>query len=201
MRMTIYFTVLVNVVFLAFATSGRKSHFVPRPGNVHLGSLAQARRWGRWCTYDNECGFGFCQAYMCQCYYGYITWHFMETCSYQQRSKLTAFLLSFFVGTLGIDWFFLSRGNAGYIVAGIIKLLISLGCCIGWPFTFASKEEKSRKYISISSFINAILTVASVIWWLIDWIRILSNVFYDGNGAPLQRWGYYDNYNRIPYRV
>ncbi|CAF0930692.1 unnamed protein product [Rotaria sordida] len=201
MRKTIYLVILVNFTILAFETSIAHKHFVPRPDKVHLGPLAYPRRWGHWCSDDSECGLGFCQAYICQCYYGYITWHFMETCTYQQRTKLTAFLVSFFVGTLGIDWFVLSRGNAGYIIAGIVKLLISLGCFIGWPLLFVSRSKNSRKYIAINSFINAILTAASVIWWLTDWIRILANVFYDGNGAPLQRWGYDYYYNRIPYRV
>merc|ERR1712080_26411 len=42
------------------------------------------------------------------------------------KSKLVAFLLSFFLGEFGVDWFYLSNGSAGYIVAGIFKL-ITLG--------------------------------------------------------------------------
>lgn len=76
-------------------------------------------------------------------------------CSYQQKSKLAAFLLSFFLGGLGADWFYLSVGNAGYIVAGVFKLLTLGG--IG-------------------------------IWWLVDWIRILTNAFLDGQGVGLLEW-------------
>jgi TM2 domain-containing membrane protein YozV len=202
MRNTFYLVVIVSFLILAFINIVGQTSFVPRPEKVHFGPITYPRRWGRWCSQDNECGLGFCRAYMCQCYPGYISWYYMEPCAYEQRKKLTAFLLSFFVGTFGVDWFYLSRGNAGYIIAGIIKVIISLGCFIGWPLALmSSKSEKTRRNVAFGNVINAIFTAASVIWWLTDWIRILSNVFYDGNGVPLQPWGYdYDFYNRIPFR-
>ena len=49
------------------------------------------------------------------------------------KSKLAAFLISLFLGELGVDWFYLSGGGAGYIVAGIFKLL-TLGNM--YTFTF-----------------------------------------------------------------
>jgi hypothetical protein len=199
MRNIIHLVVTVNFLILGFVTIVGESRFVPRPDKVHFGSVTHSRRWGRWCFEDNECGLGFCRAYMCQCYPGYITWYFMETCAYEQRQKLTAFLVSFFVGIFGIDWFVLSRGNAGYIIAGIIKLLISFGCCIGWPLILTRSKNKSRQNILIGTVINAILTAISVIWWLTDWIRILANVFYDGNGVPLHPWGLDSIYNSFPY--
>jgi len=202
MRNIIHFTVAVSFLLLAFITIVGESRFVPKPDKVHFGSMTYPRRWGRWCSgeSDSDCGLGFCRAYMCQCYPGYISWYYMEPCTYEQRKKLTAFLVSFFVGELGIDWFLLSRGNGGYIVAGIIKLLISSGCFIGWPIVIASREEKFRKQITIGTGISIVLTIISLIWWLIDWIRILANVFPDGHGAPLQPWGYQYYYNIIPFR-
>jgi len=77
------------------------------------------------------------------------------SCTYSQKSKLAAFLLSFFVGGFGADWFYLSVGNGGYIVAGVFKMLTLGG--IG-------------------------------IWWLVDWIRILTNAFPDGQNYPLFEW-------------
>ena len=44
-------------------------------------------------------------------------------CAYLAKSKLVAFLLSFFMGGLGIDWFYLSVGSASYIVGGIVKII------------------------------------------------------------------------------
>jgi len=58
------------------------------------------------------------------CRTGYITWpkgnH--EPCNYRATKKLSAFLISFLVGGLGADWFYLSGGSAGYIIAGLFKL-------------------------------------------------------------------------------
>jgi len=190
-------------IFLIFFTLSiilGYSHFIPAQDKVHLGRISHPRRWGRFCSTDYECGRGYCSGYMCRCYRGYITWIFMDVCNYQQRTKLAAFLLSFFIGIFGIDWFFLSRGNPAYIVAGIIKLIISLSCIIGWPIIIINISKKKRDLVLVVNIINVILSVTSFIWWLTDWIRILANVFYDGYGAPLQSWGY--NYNdRIPYRV
>ena len=139
------FLLLLLVIVLTCLTVVGDSQFVPRPQQVHFGRQTYPRRWGRWCTEDIDCGRGFCQAYMCQCYRGHITWYFMESCSYEQRTKLAAFLVSFFVGFLGVDWFLLSRGNAGYIVAGIIKLIISMACGIGWPMVFVNASKKQPK--------------------------------------------------------
>lgn len=49
--------------------------------------------------------------------------HADQPCAYEQKKKLTAFLLSLLAGGLGADWFYLAAGNAGYIVAGVFKLL------------------------------------------------------------------------------
>lgn len=196
MRAVVYCGILLTCVIAV-----KETGFVPRRDKVHFGHVAQPRRWGRWCSEDSECGLGFCRAYICQCYPGYTTWYFMETCAYEQRKKLTAFLVSFFVGWFGVDWFVLSRGNAGYIVAGIIKLIVSCGCCIGWPVVLVGAAKKSRKHMAFGNVINGILSAMALVWWLTDWIRILADVFYDGHGAPLQQWRYDDYYNRIPYRV
>jgi len=47
-------------------------------------------------------------------------------------SKLAAFLISLFLGELGVDWFYLSGGGAGYIVAGIFKMITLGGLGIWW---------------------------------------------------------------------
>ena len=73
-------------------------------------------------------------------------------CSYKAKSKLVAFLISFFVGGWGVDWFYLSDGEAGYIVAGVFKII-----------TFGGFG----------------------IWWLVDFIRSLADVFPDDNGMEL----------------
>jgi hypothetical protein len=92
------------------------------------------------------------------------------------------------VGTLGIDWFVLSRGNGAYIAAGVFKLFMSCGCCFGLPFVLIGVRKDSKAWMSVGPIINVLLILGSSIWWFIDWIRILANSFPDGNGAPLKPW-------------
>jgi len=130
------------------------------------------------CTLDSECGHGECHQdgissdYLCVCDGGWINEpNTGDVCAYEQKSKLTAFLVSFFVGSLGVDWFYLCKGNAGYIIAGIIKLLLAL--------CFTSSGKSKNKY-------HCGISVTCVgIWWLVDWIRILCNAFPDGDGQLL----------------
>jgi hypothetical protein len=190
----------ISTIFFTLFVILSNSRFIPHRDKIHYGEISYPRRWGRWCSTDIECGRGYCQGYTCQCYRGYLIWRYGDVCHYEQRKKLTAFLLSFFLGIFGIEWFYLSRGFAGYIIAGIFKLLITLGCAIGWPIMIINQSKKKQNLIIIGNIINVILSVTSFIWWLTDWIRILANVFYDGEGAPLQPWGYY-YYDRMPYRM
>ena len=66
------------------------------------------------CNQTSECHHGECSNEICVCASGYVTYG-STACDYKQSNKLTAYLLSFFVGNFGADWFYLSRGNAGYI--------------------------------------------------------------------------------------
>lgn len=112
------------------------------------------------CATNIDCNQGICDLNRtiptCVCNRGWtLALDGSNQCTYQQKSKLAAFLLSFFIGGLGADWFYLSVGNSGYIAAGVFKLLTLGG--IG-------------------------------IWWLVDWIRILTNAFPDGHGVSLLEW-------------
>jgi TM2 domain-containing membrane protein YozV len=112
------------------------------------------------CVTNFDCVHGICDTNKtiasCVCVYGWtLSLDGSNQCNYQQKSKLAAFLLSFLIGALGADWFYLSVGNSGYIVAGVFKLLTLGGLGI---------------------------------WWLVDWIRILTNGFSDGNGIGLLEW-------------
>ena len=48
------------------------------------------------------------------------------------KDKIVAFLISFFAGGFGADWFYLSNGHGGYICAGVFKLLTLGGLGIWW---------------------------------------------------------------------
>jgi hypothetical protein len=135
------------------------------------------------CISDKDCHtHGWCKDTNCQCEKGWITWYSRQQCSYKQSSKIMAFILSFILGSAGIDWFVLSRKDSLYILCGILKLLISAGCCIWSPL---AARSKSKNATTAASCLSVSLTFIAFVWWLVDWIRILFNSFPDGNGASL----------------
>lgn len=97
------------------------------------------------CLSDADCNHGKCvrekdifdnykNSSHCDCDSKYVDYD-EEMCNYELKEKLTAFLLSFFIGIWGSDWFYLARGCSGkYICLGILKLFTCGGCLI-WAFT------------------------------------------------------------------
>jgi uncharacterized membrane protein len=114
-----------------------------------------------------------------------------DNCLYRQRSKTTAVLISIYFGVFGVDWFYLSRGNSGYIMIGICKLLISCGCCSGWPLLTLSTRRISGLMIMIGYILNILFSLTALAWWVVDWARILANKFPDGNGVELKHFSEY----------
>jgi TM2 domain-containing membrane protein YozV len=89
------------------------------------------------CRNNTDCVNGICNINgsnsICICNSGWVLARDgLNQCTYQQKIKLTAFLLSFFLGFFGADWFYLSAGNGGYIAAGVFKLLTLGGLGIWW---------------------------------------------------------------------
>ena len=84
------------------------------------------------CKTDLDCKHGSCNTTSgnCTCNTGYVNYN-DQPCDYEQKEKLTAFLLSFLIGTTGADWFYLSNGKGGYITAGVFKLLTGIAGIIG----------------------------------------------------------------------
>lgn len=147
------------------------------------------------CHSDTDCnGHGHCtNESICACERGWSSHgnasDTSKYCTYKQRSKQTAFFLSLFAGIFGADWFYLSRANFGYIIAGIVKLLLACGCCGAWPLTYFGPEIQN--YESIKAKLRGVSTLFSLLafaWWIVDWARILGNRFLDGNGASLMPW-------------
>jgi hypothetical protein len=149
------------------------------------------------CTTSSECNNGVCRSSVCVCNSDYATFN-NETCNYKRKEKLTAFLLSFLVGNLGADWFYLSQGKTAYIVAGVFKLLTGIFlyfgivfiivalCCLG---SDRSKLRAIGAGLGIFISILCVLCVlCNVIWYTVDWIRILSDAFKDGNAVDLKSW-------------
>ena len=95
------------------------------------------------CDDNQDCGFpnGNCLEGHCVCKEDYVTVYTstypipgqkLHHCQEKKKDQLVAWLLSFFLGYTGADWFYLARGNGNYIVAGILKLLTLGGCGIWW---------------------------------------------------------------------
>ena len=141
-----------------------------------------------YCVNDSECNNGYCQhlnttnTSYCVCSKGYVN----RYCNYEQIDHRDAIMISFFVGYTGADWFYLSRGDPGYIVVGLIKLfmLLSLPICYRLINIFAGTRWNSIATIGI---IMPMITIpTALLWWLVDWIRLINGCsFKDGNGYCL----------------
>ncbi len=166
-------------------------------GFVLLGLASSFMDKSTACTSDATCNNGVCRNFTCVCTLGYVDFN-NQTCNYKQKEKLTAFLLSFFVGNFGADWFYLANGNSDYEVAAIIKLttviFLIIGSCFLCCTSVCSAAEKSciAGFGFVFSIIITLLLILcgliNPIWYLVDWIRILTNSFKDGNGVSLKDW-------------
>jgi hypothetical protein len=158
------------------------------------------------CVENTECNNGVCNDGFCVCSKGYIS--YANVCEYQQRKSNVAFWLSFSLGAWGADWFYLARGNGGYIGAGVGKLCTGLlGFWAPIIFCICSLTMLKSKYASLKNnrrnassgflgccgFASIVLSgvafaLAQAAWWMADWIRILVGSFKDGNGQDLAPW-------------
>ena len=132
------------------------------------------------CTSVSQCGHGMCSVnannvteYFCSCERGYRSVD-GNVCSKKLQEKGLAVFISFLVGILGADWFFLSKGNRDYILIGFIKLYVTLANLFVLPHAATDYEYTMRTCL-----------FAGFVWWLVDWIRIVSGSFSSGDGFPL----------------
>ncbi|CAF1460990.1 unnamed protein product [Adineta steineri] len=183
-----FFNLIVLIAFAtiigaAYARSANISHHnrLDQVPKIHIVSQS--------CITDYDCGeHGVCRDYVCECDEGYITWKDADICSYKQKTKLEAFLYSFFLGSAGVDWFILSRGNGAYITAGVFKIVSTFGCCVGIPFMLAGGIKGLSGCKIVGGILSCVFTFVAPIWYFVDWIRVLTDAFNDGNGAPLKPW-------------
>jgi hypothetical protein len=154
----------------------------PSKYNNNTGEL-KSRSSSKTCLNQKDCSIhSSCIEFKCVCDKGWTTPKDSEECLYQQKPIWTTFYISIFAGYTGADWFYLARGNAVYIVAGVFKLLLFLSCCCS---ICSFRDKNSVGVIACIYLISRFMSFFSVIWWLVDWIRILNDTFPDGNGMPL----------------
>ncbi len=119
--------------------------------------------------------------YHCKCEDRY----FGTYCQNEYKSKLTAFLLEFFVGWTGAESFYI-----GDTTAGVFKLLLGLfGCCgiiCAAAIFMGSEGEKGGPAMCCMVFVCMSFCSISL-WVTINWIMILCNAVKDGDGNPLYR--------------
>ena len=148
------------------------------------------------CSNDRDCNqHGVCiNATVCQCNAGWIEGKdgngvSLGPCSYEQSTKKSAFLFSLFLGVFGADWFYLSRKTAFYIVVGLVKLLFGVLTLFGTPaFLFGVERPKHESLPLPLRALVIFVNLFTVVWWVVDWARVLGDKFYDGNGMPLMLW-------------
>jgi hypothetical protein len=162
---------------------------------VTLDTISKSMQINATCVSNEDCSnHGQCvNNTVCHCDPGWTTFsrtiNESKSCSYEQHSKKKALFLSLFAGFVGADWFYLSRNKLGYIMTGILKLLIACICCCSWPLaSFLPKIKDSEEFQRKIRTISSCLSLIGLSWWVVDWARILANKFPDGNNVNLMPW-------------
>lgn len=141
------------------------------------------------CYNSSDCEHGYCYKLydnVCVCDDKYIG----ERCDYKLINQHDALAVSMATGYIGGDWFYLSRGDASYIVVGCIKLALPLVlflCFYILQFTELAGSELYNWVATIAIFAPLIILPTILVWWLVDWTRIIAFhcSFKDGNGHCL----------------
>jgi TM2 domain-containing membrane protein YozV len=90
--------------------------------------------------------------------------NFGPKCEGTKKSQLVAFLLSFFLGGIGVDRFYL-----GYILMGVFKFFLPIFPFFLSPLACCFKKEYVIAIVAVASTLCGLALVA---WWLADLILI-----------------------------
>jgi len=138
----------------------------------------------------NCAGNGVCaSATECKCDKGYVTFGCPPDvqCCYKQESRVTIFLLSFFVGYSGAPYFVLGAAGLG----AAILIMCVCGTCIssfGGAAT-ASDNGSSGNWGALVVALGILAVFGSMIWWIVLWIMVAAGAeFKDTNGVPISGW-------------
>ena len=156
----------ILVLAAAVATHAQVPFEIP---NIHCNYTEQCHSVAVWSVV--------CYQGNCVCdprYYG-------ENCAYARKSKLAAFVFSFFFGGLGVDRFYL-----GYIGIGVAKLLYNLfAVCTLGSIAACFKACDSGCMAALFGILSLLSTIGSFIWWVYDWSAIIGDILPDALGVAL----------------
>lgn len=110
----------------------------------------------------------------CLCYEEYGG----DVCEYTRKKSLTAFLLQFFLGGLGVGYFYLGLTGLG---VGILLLSV-LGCCLGGGLGIAGLVSGKKSIGGVGTCLGGLCAVAIFGWWLGSTIQMGMNKLNDSNG-------------------
>jgi hypothetical protein len=145
---------------------------------------------GAQCNVTDQCGGihqGECSYGVCVCTEDFAG----ANCQHLRKSRLTAFLLSFFLGMYGADRFYL-----GDVAKGVVKLLLNLtSCCALLPLVCGmntavrvsgqESEMVTCCFVSIGVCCCGVWLLGTGIWWLVDWCLIVNYALTDADGYSL----------------
>ena len=103
-------------------------------------------------------------------------------CIYKRKNQLTAFLLSFFLGTVGADRFYLGDIELGIFKLSYMIVGMCLLCCLAIVL-----GEKNDGIIYLHCF-NCLYLIGLLVWYMYDLIQIALNNLPDHNHITLNPW-------------
>jgi hypothetical protein len=104
-------------------------------------------------------------------------------CSYTLRSRKTAFVLSFLLGTWGAGRLYLGLIGTGILQLVGFTMLLALPCFPLCCMCVTSDSAKLKRYYRAIVVLSIFGMTAILIWWISDWLTILLNIrdAYDNN--------------------
>jgi hypothetical protein len=130
---------------------------------------------------------------ICDCNKGYDNFN-NGICNYKLKTQITAFLLSFFLGPVGAEWYYVGDCDPYYNAVGVAKCIIFVLAIIFIFSAWCSSDMKDIRLcddenscirtcgdgiiINVSSLILGMSFIAFLfvfLWYISDWIRIVSD--------------------------
>lgn len=124
---------------------------------------------------------------MCKCDNGWGR----DDCSYEEKSQILVFLMSFFFGGLGVDRFILGlTGSAvGKLILGLAGCILPcVAACVAACAGIGAGEIGAGLVGGIAACLLICAIFAAFGWWLHDVIVIGLNHLADSNGFPMKSW-------------